>query len=179
MDEHDPLLALAAEAQAEPQPQPLSARPGGLEEGDDILALAEAMGDDEEDGGADGGGGSAAAASHGPRLSWAAKAAAAGTAGAVPLDHRPRQAVLLPPGAIPRTAPPPPSALMPPPPAGGQRGVAVFGAPAAAPSGSGAGVAKGGFADMGQGSLVERYAGLKVGRQQRAGRAACGAGLPP
>lgn len=147
----------------------------GLEEGCDedlFLQLAAAAEEDDDSGAAAGGSGATASqpsksgGSSGPRLSWAAKAATAGIAGAVPPGHKPRQAVVLAPGAIPRVAPPPPSALLPLPasqaaaaPIG--RGVATFGAPAASAGGAG-GAAKGGFADVGQGSLVERYAGLKV-----------------
>jgi hypothetical protein len=143
-----------------------------LEEGDDaFLELAAAL-DADEDGddqasptappgassGVPGGGG-------GNRLSWAAKAAAAGAAGAIPLGHKPRHAVLLPPGTLPcfsayaELTGQPAAAAEP------SSKVAVFGAgPTAARNGglgaSGAGA--GGFSDVGQGTLVERYAGLKA-----------------
>lgn len=145
-----------------------------LEEGDDVfLELAAAMeAEEEEDGaeeppptasqrssGAMGGGSSAG----GPRLSWAARAAAAGSAGAVPPGHQPRQAVLLPPGSIPcaPTAP----LLLPasqPAAAAGGSGVVVFGSRGGVAGGSTGAAAAGTFSDVGQGSLVERYAGLKA-----------------
>ena len=103
----------------------------------------------------------------GPRLSWAARAAAAGAAGAVPPGHQPRHAVLLPPGAIPRSAPPPQLLQPGSTPATVPRpGVAIFGAApqrVGAASGGGGSATAGGFTDVGQGTLVERYAGLKVG----------------
>ncbi|PSC68556.1 MCM10-like protein [Micractinium conductrix] len=102
----------------------------------------------------------------GPRLSWAARAAAAGAAGAVPPGHQPRHAVLLPPGAIPRSAPPPQLLQPGSTPATVPRpGVAIFGAApqrVGAASGGGGSATAGGFTDVGQGTLVERYAGLKI-----------------
>lgn len=150
------------------------AAPAALEEGfDEDLFMQLAAAAEEDDaaaaGGSGGGGGGQASksgGSAGPRLSWAAKAATAGIAGAVPPGHKPRQAVVLAPGAIPRVAPPPPTALLPPSSqassAPTSRGVATFGAPAPSAAAAGGTAAKGGFADVGQGSLVERYAGLKV-----------------
>lgn len=147
----------------------------GLEEGcdDDLFMQLAAAAEEEDDagdrGGSGGGSGTASQPSKtssagGPRLSWAAKAASAGIAGAVPPGHQPRQAVVLAPGSIPRVAPPPPSALLPPSSqaAPSSRGVATFGAPAPSKAAAGGAAAKGGFADIGQGTLVERYAGLKV-----------------
>ena len=148
-----------------------------LEEDDIFLQLAEAAnaeGEVADEGGSGGnsppGGGSQRAATSsggGPRLSWAAKAAAVGSAGAVPPGYQPRQAVLLPPGAIPRSAAAPALLLPGQQPGGGGGGgrVAIFGAApkGGAASGAGAGgAAAGSFTDVGQGSLVERYAGLKV-----------------
>ncbi|KAL4437421.1 hypothetical protein ABPG75_004560 [Micractinium tetrahymenae] len=169
MEAEDELLLLAAEA-CEPAaaPEPQAAPANALEDADLFLDLAAAA-DAAEEGctAADSGSGKAVS---GPRLSWAGRAAAAGTAGALPPDHQPRQAVLLPPGAIPRVAPPPPQ-LVP-----GQqsglpgRGVALFGAPQGPAGGMqrgiGAGSAGSGsgstFSDVGQGTLVERHAGLKI-----------------
>ncbi|PRW60422.1 MCM10-like protein [Chlorella sorokiniana] len=159
-------------------PAPSPAAPAGLEEGcdDDLFLQLAAAAEEDDDAGAATGGGSGAvdasqqpsksSSSGGPRLSWAAKTATAGI-GAVPPGRKPRQAVLLAPGAIPRVAPPPPSALLLPPAsqaaaAPGSRVVATFGAQAGPAAAAGGAAAKGGFADVGQGSLVERYAGLKI-----------------
>lgn len=189
LEDEDLFLQLAQAAEQEGAKAPAAA----LEEGDDIfLQLAEAAEADDDDGGAtaggSGGGGShsqlsggntAKSSGGGPRLSWAATAAAAGAAGAVQPGHKARKVVLLAPGSIPCSTAPPPSVLLPPAAVGlPSRGVATFGAAfgaASAPSGSAAGAAgKGGFADVGQGSLVERYAGLKVGVEKRMdGVAAC------
>lgn len=139
-----------------------------MEEGDDIfMHLAAVMGDeDDEDEHSEPApplapGGKQPA--DGPRLSWAAKAAAAGSAGAVAPGHQPRHAVLLPPGSIP-CAPMSHALALPSsqPSAGGH--VAIFGAAAGVGSKAGGSAAAGGFSDVGQGSLVERYAGLKVRR---------------
>ena len=162
-----------------------AAAPAGLEEcGDEelFMELAAAAEADEEAGGGSGSGGGGASKSGprppaGPRLSWAAKLAAQGLAGAVPPGHQPRQAVLLAPGEIPRVAPPPPPALLAPQAAaaGSGRGVATLGslAPAASMASSSGAAGKVGFADVGQGTLVERYAGLKVRLRERASASAC------
>jgi hypothetical protein len=140
-----------------------------MEEGDDIfMHLAAVMGDeDDEDEHSEPApplapGGKQPAG--GPRLSWAAKAAAAGSAGAVAPGHQPRHAVLLPPGSIP-CAPMSHALVLPSSqPSSGGGHVAIFGAAAGSGSKAGGSAAAGGFSDVGQGSLVERYAGLKVRR---------------
>jgi hypothetical protein len=141
------------------------AGPGLLEEGDDpFLALAAAMEADDDPA-------TALAPTNdrrtntdagGQGLSWAA-AAAAGTAGAVLPGRQPRHAILLPPGEMP-CAPAAANSLVPASLGGGRAGsagkVVLFGAAA----GSGTPAANAGtFSDVGQGSLIERYAGLKVG----------------
>ncbi|KAL4855109.1 hypothetical protein ACK3TF_004331 [Chlorella vulgaris] len=138
-----------------------------MEEGDDIfMHLAAVMGDeDDEDEHSEPApllapGGKQPAG--GPRLSWAAKAAAAGSAGAAAPGHQPRHAVLLPPGSIPCAPMSHALALPSSQPSSGGGHVAIFGAAAGSGSKAGGAAAAGGFSDVGQGSLVERYAGLKI-----------------
>lgn len=162
MEAEDDLLLLAADACGQgDSPQPLAAPAEVLEEADIFLDLAAAVDAEGECGSA---GGSATTgrlqSASGPRLSWAARTAAAGTAGAVPPGHQQRQAVLLSPGAIPRVAPPLANVLPSQQTGAPGRGVALFGASQAPAGGSGSGSSA--FTDVGQGTLVERHAGLKV-----------------
>ncbi|KAL4421928.1 hypothetical protein ABPG77_005212 [Micractinium sp. CCAP 211/92] len=162
MEAEDDLLLLAADACGQgDSPQPPAAPADVLEEADLFLDLAAAVDAEGECGSA---GGSATTgrlqSASGPRLSWAARTAAAGTAGAVPPGHQQRQAVLLPPGAIPRVAPPPAHVLPSQQTGAPGRGVALFGASQAPAGASGSGSSA--FTDVGQGTLVERHAGLKI-----------------
>lgn len=186
MEAEDDLLLLAADAcepAASPQPQLASA--DVLEEADLFLDLAAAA-DAEEGGGSASGptaAGNSASATSGPRLSWAARTAAAGAAGAVPPGHQARQAVLLPPGTIPRVAPRP-ALLMPGQQSGAPgRGVSIFGATqtpvVGMQRGAGSSGSSNAFADVGQGTLVERHAGLKVGTPLTGGRALLGRACLP